>query len=185
MNFLHSGPSPIAGLGLFATAPIRRGQHIRHMTGVRVTLDELYRRITAGSEAVGDGLQIGDELYVDLDDTSRLINHRCDPNAWIVGTGELRARRDISALEEITYDYSTTMWEDKEHIRRVCRSETWTMTCSCGAAVCRGLIDQFYLLPAALQCAYLEEGGVPDFIRARASAREGRFGPPGGAASDS
>jgi hypothetical protein len=55
-------------------------------------------------------------------------NHSCDPNTWWVDAVTLVARRDIRPGEEVTNDYGTSTGTDFE------------MVCSCGAAVCRGVV---------------------------------------------
>ena len=55
--------------------------------------------------------------------------------------------------EEIRFDYSTTMLE-----------RAWELNCACGSPRCRGLIQDFDLLPIALQTFYLRLGIVQNFI---------------------
>jgi hypothetical protein len=77
----------------------------------------------------------------------RYINHSCDPNVYVAtldGERVVIALRDISAGEEIAYDYcinggGDTLW-----------------TCHCGAGRCRRTIhSDFFHLPAQLQLEYL------------------------------
>ncbi len=84
-------------------------------------------------------------------DTSLLMNHSCDPNAWFVTDVLMTARRRIRAGEEVTYDYATS------------ESEWLNFECACGAASCRGVIrDSDHRLPelraryAGHRLAYLE-----------------------------
>jgi hypothetical protein len=87
-------------------------------------------------------LQVARDLYVgpdsgpdDLpDDPGDFMNHSCNPNCRIVvnlPSIHLVAQRDISAGEEITYDYGSTMHNDP-----------WEMKCNCGAPECRGVIRE-------------------------------------------
>jgi hypothetical protein len=156
--------------GVFATVSLMKNTTVCQLLGEEVTLAELVRRIDAGIITAADGLQVGPERYICLEEMYRCINHSCDPNGFVRGVGELVAMRDIAEGEEITYDYSTTLWEDKSLIRRQYHREPWTMQCSCGAANCRGVIDQFYLLPSQTQQHYIENGFVPDFIQRKMKA---------------
>lgn len=88
-----------------------------------------YYFMSLRADAVIDATQKGN--------VSRFINHSCDPNAetqkWTVN-GELRigffARRDIYALEEITFDYQFQRY-GKE-----------AQKCYCEATICRGWIGE-------------------------------------------
>jgi uncharacterized protein len=68
---------------------------------------------------------------VEGDDDPFLINHSCDPNAWMNDAYTICARRDIGPGEEITADYA--LWEsDESHV------SSWF--CNCGSPRCRGRI---------------------------------------------
>lgn len=78
-------------------------------------------------------LQIDDELYLvapadgeDADD----VNHSCDPTCGMFGATMLVARRDISAGEEITFDYAMTDSTDYDEF-----------PCACGSMLCRGIVS--------------------------------------------
>jgi hypothetical protein len=116
-----------------------------------------------GSESPSDPLQVDIDLYIDLDEVSRSFNHSCDSNAFVRGAGDLVALRDIGVGEEITYDYSATMLYDLERIKAN-GHEPWTCICLCGAADCRGIIDQFLTLPEAVKIRYLANSLAPDYI---------------------
>lgn len=60
-----------------------------------------------------------------------LVNHSCDPNAWMAGPHTIRARMDIAPGEEITVDYA--MFEADEH-----HVSPWE--CRCGSSLCRGRV---------------------------------------------
>lgn len=155
--------SAIAGNGVFAGASIKKGERICFLTGEACTLDEIIRRVNAGTEAPSDPLLISDEEYLDLDEPSRTFNHSCDPNGFVRGENELIALRSIPAGEEITYDYSTTMDDNEEKIRKAGRT-LWTCECHCGSARCRGIIDQFKTLPKAAREFYIRNKLMPDFM---------------------
>jgi len=111
------------------------------------------------AEAINKGeleanpLQIGLTTYLDLEPPGVFINHSCDPNAGTRGKYDVYSLRDISAGEEVRFDYSTSMSEGR-----------WTMVCSCRASSCRGIVSDFRVLPLSLQKHYLELGIVQPFI---------------------
>ena len=101
-----------AGLGLFATEPIRKGDFIIEYTGTRLT--------TAQSNKKG-----GKYLFIvnkhtvlegsGRDNLARYANHSCKPNSEIEvkhGRVLLFARRGIKAGEEITYDYGDEYFDE-------------------------------------------------------------------------
>lgn len=133
------------------------------MSGEETTLEEIITRIQAGQEAASDPFQIGDNLFMDLEETSRSFNHSCDPNVYVRGRDELVALRPIRKGEEITYDYSTTMRYDLEKIR-ASGNEPWTCPCHCGAYNCRGIINEFSTLPSERRDYYVSNRYLPDFL---------------------
>jgi len=103
-------------------------------------------------------VQVGDYLYLgpskSLDD---YVNHSCDPNAALIVDDVphvfLAALRDIEPGEEVTYDYSVTMFNDD-----------WEIHCNCGSTICRGKIQEFMNLSPAVQNRYRALGIVPKYI---------------------
>jgi SET domain len=84
------------------------------------------------------------------------VNHSCDPNCGVRFTDHgiiMVALREIVRGEEIAWDYSTTMHNNK-----------WLMKCDCRSSICRGLIGEFRSLPAARQGYYLEQDVVATYI---------------------
>ena len=58
--------------------------------------------------------------------TARLINHSCDPNCEVYGTGLkvwVYAIRDIKKGEELTYDYGFSFDEDYKDFPCKCKSK--------------------------------------------------------------
>lgn len=155
--------SLIAGVGAFALQDIPRGTVVHRMVGDIATLDELIVRVHAGAEAASDPFQIEDDLFLDLEETSRSFNHSCDPNVYVRGTHELVALRAIPRGEEITYDYSTTMRYDEEKILASGHA-LWTCPCLCGARACRGIIHEFKTLPQERRAYYVANRYLPDFM---------------------
>lgn len=162
-SFVKVEHSPIAGVGVFAIQDIPKGTVVHRMVGDVATLDELSVRVQAGAEATSDPFQIDDDLFLDLEETSRSFNHSCSPNVYVRGHNELVALRPISKGEEITYDYSTTMKYDAEKILAL-GHELWTCVCLCGAEQCRGIIDEFKTLPQERQEYYVTHRYLPDFM---------------------
>jgi SET domain-containing protein len=133
--------SRIHGYGVVATRPFAADEVIAEVDGVALRLEEV----------VDDEycLWVTDELYFDMVDQTRWINHSCDPNAEVHtsggadGDGEVWARivakRAISPGEEIAYDYAFPA-----HLAEPCR---------CGSPRCRGLIIDEDALPVASSAA--------------------------------
>lgn len=119
-------PSPIEGLGLFATAAIAAGDVVMRLGGKLI--DDAALAALAppySSVAIDDNAH----LLIDPAHPVRYGNHSCEPNLWHVDAVTLEARRDIAVGEELTIDYAThTGVED------------WVMDCHCGAPSCRGRV---------------------------------------------
>jgi SET domain-containing protein len=124
-------PSAIGGRGLFAVAPIRRGEVVSVKGGH--LLDRAGMAELGGT--VGDAdLQVTDDLFLapvseaEFDAVMMFLNHSCEPNVGVQGQIVFVAMRDVAASEELTIDYATI-----DH-------DTPAMTCRCGAAACRGVL---------------------------------------------
>ena len=128
------------------------------MGGERITVAQCVARVLTGRLRIDDPLQIGTNAYIVLDDVSVAFNHTCDPNALIRGENEMIARRDITAGEEITFDYAAT-------VLPTFYTRVWHMRCACGSAACRGAIADVRTIPDDILRAYLGSGGVQDFVR--------------------
>ncbi len=96
----------VAGKGLFADSPIKRGDIVEifggelfSMQNVENEIHCLYTRI-----AVDEGVYIG--LPKDTEDITidEYTNHLYDPSCWLIDAVTLVARRDIKINEEITMD---------------------------------------------------------------------------------
>ena len=126
MDGLRVVRSQIHGYGVVATRAFQEGETITQVDGI------LYR----AGERTDDRctLWLGGDLYLDLLDQMRWLNHSCEPNIWIdAGVQEdgspwahVIALRPIQAAEELTLDYAF----DADQAER----------CQCGAPSCRGWI---------------------------------------------
>jgi hypothetical protein len=137
------------GVGVFAGRDFFEGELLFRFSGEIVTLSHAL----AKGDAEGNVLQIAPATYIDLEPPGVYANHSCEPNAGIRDLVSGFALRPISRGEEILYDYSTTMSEQR-----------WTMRCHCGTPSCRGVIGDFHDLPPELQREYLAMRIVQPFI---------------------
>jgi SET domain-containing protein len=102
------GRSP-TGLGLFATAPIKKHALIVEYSGPRIPTAEAHARERAGRSKYI--FEISRQWSIDgagRGNIGRYANHACRPNAESVlirGKIYLKALRRILPGEEITYDY--------------------------------------------------------------------------------
>lgn len=136
------------GQGVFAKVPIEPRERLFYLTGNLICFNE------AAAAVQGEyTIQIGVDRYVDPHSPARYLNHSCTPNAGFIDEISLIALRQINPGEEIRFDYSTTMLE-----------RYWELDCFCDSPKCRGRIQDFDLLPLALQQHYLRLGIVQDFI---------------------
>ena len=118
--------STIHGYGLIATRAFRAGEVIADVDGVPLRRSELQNDDYC--------LLITDDIFFDMVDQTRWINHSCDPNCEVDADvdqdgrvwARLEAVRDIAAGEELTYDYAF--------------ASEYAIPCHCGSDLCRGLI---------------------------------------------
>lgn len=96
------------GLGLFASAPIRKGSFIIEYKGRRITNKEAERKENDGARYM---YELDDRWTVDgaaRSNTARYANHACRPNAEsdvVKRKIIIRAIKNIKEGDEITYDY--------------------------------------------------------------------------------
>lgn len=136
-------PAGGKGHGVFATAPIARGETVAAFGGFvvdRATLDALPERRRVHS------IQIDEHLFMasgDEPEPSDYVNHSCDPNTGIDGNILLVARRDIAPDEEITFDYAMSDVDDYDEFE-----------CACGVATCRRKVTGNDWMIPELQARY-------------------------------
>lgn len=129
MKDLALGPSPIHGMGVFATRALPAGERLLAFYGPLVREEDLPEHPFGEDDRF---LPLGNRLFLgpsgDVDD---FVNHSCLPTARLRREGsriELEARRPIAPGEEITFDYTET------------ELGSWKMPCACGAPRCRKMI---------------------------------------------
>lgn len=140
------------GKGVFAARTFK-GEDPVFVWQERLLLRE---HLEAGRAGV---VQVGPGLFLPRDPIGDYFNHSCDPNTALIaaeGKVQLRALRDIAALEELAFDYSITA--DGEGLE---------MDCLCGSPVCRGKIVDWKNLPVANRARYLALGIVPEHVRSK------------------
>ena len=141
--------SKIHGNGVFAIAPIRKGEHIVEYKGRIITHAEADKQYHGD---VGSGhtflFTLNEEWIVDANvrgTVARWINTGCDPNAVAFIHSEdkknpdpkkdrvlIEALRAIKPGEEIIYDYGFEF--DVPYTKELLK--TWA--CHCGSPKCRG-----------------------------------------------
>jgi SET domain-containing protein len=159
--------SPIRGKGVFATRAFEKGARICVFRGKRMSIGVLKRKYALKLERIDNPLQIGLRTYLDLDEPFVFVNHSCDPNAAMVKSHTLIARRRIRRGEEITYDYSLTTWSDDVAWGRAWTGQWW-MHCRCGSRKCRRIVREFPKLSSKLRKDAVAKGLVQDFVAKRA-----------------
>lgn len=133
--------SPVAGKGLFATAPITAGEVVWQTA--KEDLEPIYERekivgwpIEKQQTFFSLAYQVGPShwsgpLGRETDDPADFYNHSCDPTTWFVDNLTMVARRNIAPGDEITYDYATSHSQDP----------AYGFLCRCGTSVCRGRMN--------------------------------------------
>jgi SET domain-containing protein len=141
--------SPIHGNGVFAVAPIKKGEEIIEYKGTLMTHDE-------ADDMYGDGGETGHTFLFTLNDDyiidanrkgniARWINHSCNPNceAFVEENEKgnsrkdrviIEAKRNIKPGEELTYDYGIVL--EVPHTARL--KKLWV--CLCGSPKCTGTL---------------------------------------------
>src|SRR5215211_6753778 len=135
-------PSPIEGMGLFATRAFAPGEVVAVLGG-RVVDDAGWAAAAGRGPVSGYAVAEGRHLVQEEDDPARFGNHSCDPTAWLVDEVTLVARRAIASGEELTTDYATLTGDPD-----------WAMACRCGAASCRGTVTGRDLEQPELRARY-------------------------------
>lgn len=148
---IEARKSDIHGNGVFAIAPIEKGEFIIEYKGKRRTHAEVDKDDAGDIESGHTFLfTLNDDYVIDANhkgNRARWINHSCDPNCEAVideheGKNRKKDRiyieaiRDIKPGEELTYNYGITL--DEPHTARL--KKVWA--CKCGSKKCTGTMLQ-------------------------------------------
>lgn len=137
------------GMGVFAARRIKNRERIMVFKGPSITWKEARTPFHKDHY-----FQVWINLYQGkMPARRRPVNHSCNPNAGIIGKMTLIAIRSIRKNEEITFDYSTTMYNDPSR-----------MKCSCNERNCRHIIREFRTLPGKTKQRYIKLGIVPKWL---------------------
>ncbi|MSO65877.1 MAG: SET domain-containing protein-lysine N-methyltransferase [Alphaproteobacteria bacterium] len=124
--------NPKIGVGVFATAPIKRGT----ITWVTDPLDQIltFDEIARLPEVLSFDLARytwsgGPGKLILAWDLARFINHSCEPSVLTTGYGFEIVVRNIEPGEELTNDYADLGMQQDERFG-----------CLCGAPTCRSMI---------------------------------------------
>ena len=134
--------SGVHGKGVFAVAPIARGERVIEYVGEVITWREALRRHPH------DPSDPDHTFYFHIDDghvidanvggnAARWINHACAPNCEadeVDGRVFIQALRDIAPGEELFYDYGLVI--DERYTPRLKKQ----FACRCGTRGCRGTL---------------------------------------------
>jgi uncharacterized protein len=134
--------SPIHGRGVFALRRIARGTRIIEYEGERIDDAQALERYPEQLDRENHTFvfEVSEDLNIDGGsggNSSRFINHSCDPNCETVDEDcriFVEAMRDIEPGEELTYDYNIDAGEPiTPAVKR-----RWP--CRCGGHNCRGTV---------------------------------------------
>jgi len=148
---IQARKSTIHGNGVFALAPLRKGERVIEYKGLRRSHDEVDADDSGDVESGHTFLfTLNDDYVIDANykgNDARWINHSCEPNCEAViaeAEGDdrtadkvfIEAIRDIAPGEELTYNYGITLAE--RHTPRL--KKIWE--CRCGSRKCTGTMLQ-------------------------------------------
>lgn len=135
--------SNIHGLGAFAKVKILKGEIVFVKNGYILKKDEkCSHAIIDCYWPIDDNYVLGARTDNECNKVKLFINHSCAPNCGLQGINVGIALRDISANEEITFDYA--MLDDEEY----------TFKCGCGSSICRGIITGYDWKKTEIQKKY-------------------------------
>jgi len=134
--------SGVHGKGVYALAPIARGERIIEYTGQLITWKEALKRHPHDPDDPNH------TFYFHIDDgrvidgkygrnAAKWINHSCQPNCEtdeVDGRVFIKAKRAIKPGEELNYDYALVL--DGRHTAKTKKE----FECRCGSRKCRGTL---------------------------------------------
>ncbi len=155
-NVLSTKITPF-GMGTFAKRKIKKDTLLMIFGGYILTREE---ENTLPEKIQDIAIQIDRNFVIGLTSIRQLssadyVNHNCNPNSGIKGQISLHAMRDISAGEEITFDYGTVLFGIKE-------KPTYKLKCECKSKNCRILITDHDWKKTDLQKKY--QGFLPYYV---------------------
>ena len=127
--------SKINNLGLYALTNIKKNTRILQYKGKIITVRESETNPKFDNNKAIYLFNINKNYDLDGDfkfNVARLINHSCDPNCEVDGTGYklwIYSIKDIKKGEELTYDYGFSFDKDYKNYK-----------CNCGSKNCCGYI---------------------------------------------
>ena len=132
--------SGVHGKGVFALAPLARGEVIIEYKGEVITWQEALRRHPHDPKDPDHTFyfHVDDKHVIDAKvggNAARWINHACQPNCEadeVDGRVFIKALRAVRPGEELFYDYGLIL--DDRHTAKVKKQ----FACRCGARKCRG-----------------------------------------------
>ena len=136
MRRLVTRRSGIHGKGVFANIDIAKGTRLIEYKGERITDEESENRYPDTTHTFLFMLDSGEIIDGgSRGNTSRWINHSCDPNCEPMEEGNrlfIHAIRDIKAGDELSYEYNLVI-EDRytPAIKKL-------YACRCGTRKCQG-----------------------------------------------
>ena len=104
--------------------------------------DEVGRRVGPAEIQITEDLFIGPTTEAEREGGMMHLNHSCDPNLGVQGQIVFVALRDITAGEELTFDYAMT------------DDEPYEMECNCRVSGCRKVITGADWMQGDLQRKY-------------------------------
>ena len=135
MKLYKIGPSKINNKGLFAKYNIKKGTKIINYIGKIITKKETEQNPKFDNDKAIYLYNLTNKYDLDGDfsyNKARLINHSCEPNCEVTGSGLkvwVYAIKDIKKNEELSYDYGFSYDKDYKQF-----------PCKCGAKNCVGYI---------------------------------------------
>ena len=121
--------SNIDNRGLYANLDIKKGTRIIEYKGKIITKKQVEENEKFDNDKAIYLFNINKRYDLDGDfkyNTARLINHSCDPNCEVTGTGLkiwVYAIRDIKKGEELSYDYGFSFDKDFKNYPCKCKSK--------------------------------------------------------------
>jgi len=121
--------SNIDNKGLYASRDIKKGTRIIEYKGKIITAKRSEKDPKFDNDKAIYLFNLNKKYDLDGDfkyNTARLINHSCDPNCEVTGTGLkiwIHAIKNINRDEELTYDYGFGFDEDFKNYPCKCKSK--------------------------------------------------------------